>query len=116
MKFRARPTVIAFYVALITGCATPGTSHLGYAPPENSAKIRNEVVVSKPFDSVWDSFVRNLAKSFYVINNIDKQSRIINVSFATDTPETYADCGISTRTYSRGDENHTYKYNVASAS
>jgi hypothetical protein len=57
-----------------------------------------------------------LAKSFYVINNIDKQSRIINVSFSTDTPEAYVDCGITTRTYSRGDERQTYKYHLASAS
>jgi hypothetical protein len=116
MKLRASHAVIAFYAVLIAGCATPGTSNLSYAPPEKSAKLPNEMVVNKPFDAVWDSFVHNLAKSFYVINNIDKQSRIINVSFSTETPETYADCGISTRTYSRGDENHTYTYNVASTS
>jgi len=116
MKLRASLAVVAFYTVLIAGCATPGTSNFGYTPPENSAKIRNEIVVNKPFDVVWDSFVHSLAKSFYVINNIDKQSRIINVSFSTDTPETYADCGTSTRTSSRGDETHTYKYNVASTS
>src|SRR4030095_14702085 len=116
MKFRTKPTVIALYAAMITGCATPGTSNLSYAPPQTSTKIQNEVIVSKPFEAVWDSFVRELAKRFYVINNIDKQSRIINVSFSTDTAEAYIDCGIVTRTYSRGDERQTYKYHLASAS
>ena len=104
-------------LSIITiGCATPGTSTFDYTPPQKPTKIQNETIVSKPFETVWDSFVRELAKSFYVINNIDKQSRIINVSFSTDTPETYVDCGITTHTYSRGDERQTYKYNLASAS
>ena len=101
---------------MIAGCATPGTSTFSYTPPQNPTKIQNEIILSKPFEAVWDSFVRELAKSFYVINNIDKQSRIINVSFSTDTPEAYVDCGITTRIYSRGDERQTYKYQLASAS
>src|SRR4030095_2984850 len=116
MKFRTKPTVIALYAAMITGCATPGTSTLSYAPPQTSTKIQNEVIVSKPFEAVWDSFVRELAKSFYVINNLDKQSRVINLSFSTNTPEEYVDCGIITRTYSRGNHRRTYKYQVASTS
>jgi hypothetical protein len=116
MKFLNKTTILALYATMITGCATPGTSTLDYTPPQNPTKIQNELIVSKPFETIWDSFVRELAKSFYVINNIDKQSRIINVSFSTDTPETYVDCGITTRTYARGAETHTYKYNLASAS
>jgi len=116
MRLKTKLTIIALYAVMITGCATPGTSTFNYAPPQNSTKIQNEVIVSKPFEVVWDSLVRELAKSFYVINNIDKQSRIINVSFSTDTPEAYVDRGITTRTYSRGDERQTYKYNLASAS
>jgi hypothetical protein len=115
MRFWVRLIAIALSAAVAAGCATPGTSNIGYLPPENPTKMSNEVVVDKPFESVWDALVRDLAKSFYVINNIEKQSRLINVSFSTDAPETYVDCGTTTRTYARGDENQTYKYNVASS-
>jgi len=115
MRFETKPTIITLYAVMITGCATPGTSTINYAPPQNFTTIQNEIIVSKPFEAVWDSFVRELAKSFYVIK-LDKQSRVINLSFSTNTPEEYVDCGIITRTYSRGNHRRTYKYQVASAS
>ena len=115
MGFKTKPTIITLYAVMITGCATPGTSTINYAPPQNFTTIQNEIIVRKPFEAVWDSFVRELAKSFYVIK-LDKQSRVINLSFSTNTPEEYVDCGIITRTYSRGNHKRTYKYQVASAS
>lgn len=101
---------------ILSGCPMMGTSNRTYTSPEKLAQFKNEIFIEKPFEETWDALVRDLAKSFYVINNIDKQSRIINVSFATDTPEKYVDCGTSTRTYTRGDDNHTYTYNVAASS
>ena len=116
MRVKTKPTIITLYVVMITGCATPGTSTINYAPPQNFTTIQNEIIVSKPFEAVWDSFVRELAKGFYVVNKLDKQSRVVTLSFSTNTPEEYVDCGIITRTYSRGNHRRTYKYQVASAS
>ena len=57
--------------------------------------------------------MKELSKSFYVINNIDKESRIINISFSSNSPSEYVDCGKTHRTYTQGDKTETYDYDVA---
>jgi hypothetical protein len=44
-------------------------------------------------DAVWSQSVPRLGKNFFVINNIDRASGLINVSYSGD-PERYLDCGI----------------------
>lgn len=113
-KFMALYGLFVGIVALI-GCATPGRS--GYnIERTNIYPFKNEKIVNRPFNQVWDELVRDLAKSFFVINNIDKESRIINVSFNTETPEKFIDCGKTRRTYSRGKENEEYVYEIAASS
>jgi hypothetical protein len=51
-----------------------------------------------------------MAKSFFVINNIDKDSRIINLSYSSDKPQEYVDCGRTKRTYSDGKTTESYEY------
>jgi hypothetical protein len=97
---------------LIQGCAKPATSTARYTPP-TIKEVKNEVQVEEDFEIVWDRLVKNLSESFYVINNIEKASRLINVSFFTESPNDFADCGHSYRTFNQGPENKTYKYNSA---
>src|SRR5699024_5728367 len=70
-------------------------------------------VVSQPFNAVWDQLVERLATGFFVINNIDKASRLINLSFSTDTPDTYVDCGHSHRHFSFRKQSKDYNYVTA---
>jgi hypothetical protein len=113
-KFVRLIFVVAIFLFMI-GCATPGRS--GYVTERpNSRTFKNEKIVNRPFNQVWDDLVRDLAKSFFVINNIDKESRIINVSFNSETPEKFIDCGKTRRTYSRGKENEEYAYEIAASS
>ena len=104
--------VILSLVILLSGCATQGTNTFKYNP-STLLKIPNEITVSKPYSEVWDGLVKELSKSFYVINNIDKESRIINLSFSSSSPSDFVDCGKSYRTYKQGDKLETYNYNVA---
>ncbi|MBS3954497.1 MAG: hypothetical protein KGZ88_16220 [Methylomicrobium sp.] len=97
----------------LSGCATPGASKLDYSPPKVPDVHNNEVSIDESFDVVWDRLVGRLATGFFVINNIDKASRLINVSFSSDSPENYVDCGESTRKFSYQKEEKTYVYNVA---
>jgi hypothetical protein len=57
--------------------------------------------------------VANISASFFVINNIDKESRIINLSFSADDPEDYIDCGITERTSELNGEVKHFSYQVA---
>ena len=103
------------YVVVISGCATQGVNSMKYTEPE-MVKINNEITVDKPYSVVWDSLVKQISKSFYMINNIDKESRIINISFTVNNPENYVDCGKTTRTYGYNDKVESFQYDVAGAS
>jgi hypothetical protein len=89
----------------IAGCAT---SSMQYSPP-NKVSIVNSTKIAKPFDVVWDQLVRELSSDFFVINNIDKNSRLINISFSTNRPSDYIDCGRTVRAFNGiGGDSSTY--------
>ena len=100
---------------LFIGCATQGVNTIKYSENE-FVRVKNEKVVSRQQSQVWDGLVKELSKSFYVINNIDKASRIINISFYTDSPQEYVDCGRTYRTYTQGNKVENYEYDSARSS
>lgn len=110
MKF-----IYILLIALLSGCASQGINTLNYQE-HKKVDVPNEITVNAPYSEVWDILVRDLAKSFYIINNIDKESRIINVSFASTEPAEFADCGKSVRTYTEGKQTERYEYDVAGSS
>ena len=112
-QFRVLPPLIL--LALISGCAVKGISTMYYEEPSLKS-VENEIIVEKSFPQVWDKLVKGLAKSFYVINNIEKASRIINLSFSSNSPEDYINCGRIIRTYEQGKESKRYEYNLAASS
>jgi len=111
---RCYRTFCVILAAFLTSCVTVQSAYQYQEPKPISTS--NEVVINRPFSEVWDVLVGNLAKSFFVINNVEKESRIINVSFLTDTPESYIDCGRSHRTTQVGEESKSYDYAVAESS
>jgi hypothetical protein len=100
----------------LAGCATVTPSDFGYAPPGGDSVVKNESLVSSSFDETWDRLVARLSSSFFVINNIDKASRLINVSFTTEEPQQYLNCGTTTRHFEHLNENRDYSYPVAGSS
>lgn len=106
MNFRISATLSAIVIGL-AGCAT---STMNYAPPVDH-KVQNSKFVARPFDAVWDSLVKELSRDFFIINNIDRNSRLINISFSSQRPSDFVDCGNSHRTFKnvRGEQNYIYK-------
>lgn len=102
-------------ISTLSGCAIQGVSTSQYQEGTKQP-IKNEIIVDGSYSEVWDLLVKDLAKSFYVINNIDKESRIINVSFSTPDPEEYVDCGRTSRTFKEGDQVERYDYAIAGKS
>jgi hypothetical protein len=102
-----------FLAIALSGCAPTAISKLEYLPPKTSDVKVNEVSINEPFDTVWDRLVGRLATGFFVINNIDKASRLINVSFSSDSPESYVDCGQTIREFHFQNEEQKYVYNFA---
>lgn len=104
--------IIISSLLIISGCAIQGKNTMNYTAP-TPLQVQNEIVVPQPYTVVWDKLVKGLSRSFFVINNIDRESRIINISFSTNAPADYIDCGTNHRTYTQGEKVETYDYEVA---
>lgn len=96
---------------ILAACAG---SSFNYTPPSNISTPKNEIVIDEPFEKVWDRLVKNLSAEFFVVNSIEKASRIINVSIASTEPGRFVDCGHSRRTFTnvRGGQ-QVYNYATA---
>lgn len=91
------------------GCVS---STFKYVPPIEG-KVENTKRVARQFDVVWDNLVRQLSSDFFVINNIDKNSRLINLSFSAQRPSQYVDCGQTFRTFTNARGEQQYSYDTA---
>ncbi len=94
------------------GCAS---AKVDYFPPSNLETPENELTVSEPFEKIWDRMVKNLSADFFVINNIEKASRLINVSFSSDQPSRYVNCGRSKRVFTGAAGTQVYQYETANS-
>jgi hypothetical protein len=73
----------------IGGCVS---GNFNYVRPANQSPAANSKTVEKSREAVWTALIPRLGKQFYVINNLDKSSGLVNVSYSGD-PERYVDCG-----------------------
>jgi len=74
---------------LLAGCAS---TQYAIQPPAAANAQNASKVIEKPKDVVWDEAVAKLGQRFFVINNLEKSSGLINLSYSGD-PEKYVDCG-----------------------
>lgn len=109
MKKRIYLSVFAGSVFLM-GCA----GSLSYTLPEKQSNNQNSVTVNKPIDAVWKGIVPELGKKFFVINNLDKSSGLINISYTGD-PEKYIDCGRINSYVKNARGERTYDFPAAKA-
>jgi hypothetical protein len=91
------------FCAALSGCA----GHYNYAKPAARSYQPNAVTVNLSKDSLWKKLIPAISKEFFVINNLDKESGLINVSYSGD-PERYVDCGILTSYVSNARGERTY--------
>lgn len=94
-----RLILILLFSAFVAGCVKVDYIR-PTAQPTPSANVK---LINKPRELVWNASVPELSKRFFVINNLDKSSGLINVSYTGD-PEKYIDCGqitlyVGERTY-----------------
>jgi hypothetical protein len=97
--------------AVLTGCA----GKLDYVRPSAPLRHDNSIVVDKPRDAVWNAMIPALGKQFFVINNLDKSSGLINISYSGD-PQLYVDCGRVTSYVKNARGERTYDFAGATAS
>jgi hypothetical protein len=96
---------------ILGGCA----GQQSYVRPASSMQPgSNMVLIPKSRDVVWNAAVPALSKQFFVINNLDKSSGLINVSYTGD-PEKYVDCGRVTSYVKNARGERTYEFAGAAA-
>jgi hypothetical protein len=95
---------------LLAGCA----GKVDYIRPNTQTVGSNVKVIDKPRDAVWNAAVPELGKRFFVINNLDKSSGLINISYSGD-PEKYIDCGRITSYVKNARGERTYNFPGAKA-
>lgn len=80
-----------------------------YTPPRAYSQTQNTVTVDSSKDDVWKKLIVSLGKNFFVINNMDKESGFINISYNGD-PELFVDCGVisSYVKNARGERTYTF--------
>jgi len=87
--------ILAMFLPIMFGGCVSG----GYIPPNIQAeKGRNTITVDKSYDETWQSFIEYASSTFFEIENFEKASGLLTLSFgATDASE-YIDCGTFKKT------------------
>lgn len=84
---------IFLFLVFLSGCAGQFT----YTPPGSPAPGSNSIILNESKDVIWTKMIPKLGERFFTINNLDKSSGLVNITYKGD-PEAYVDCG---RTESR---------------
>lgn len=110
-----RSSLFLLFVILLTLCASGcATGSYKYTPPSEKFGKDYVDVVDKNIDDVWQASVSYVADTFFVLDNIVKDSYLINLSFSVDKPEEYIDCGQFDSTVKNARGERTYRFESAS--
>ena len=71
------------------------TENIGkYVPPNiNDTNFKNSVITNKNFDDTWTSVIDFVNDSFFKIENFEKDSGLLTLSFGSKEAENFIDCG-----------------------
>ena len=106
-----RPWFVLGIAVVVAACA--GKQEY-FRPSAAAAPGQNVKEIAKSRDAVWTAAVPELGKRFFVINNLDKASGLINISYSGD-PEKYIDCGRITSYVQNARGERTYDFPGAKA-
>ena len=83
---------------LLSSCALEKvklTENIGkYVPPNiDDTNFKNSTISNKNFEETWNSLVDFVNDSFFKIENLDKGSGLLTLSFGAKEAEKFIDCG-----------------------
>ena len=83
---------------LLSSCAVDKkklTENVGkYDPPSiDDTNFKNSLITNKNFEETWTSVIDFLTDSFFKIENLDKDSGLLTLSFGSKETENFIDCG-----------------------
>ena len=83
---------------LLSSCAVEKkklTENVGkYVPPNiDDTNFKNSVITNKNFEETWTSVIDFVNDSFFKIENSEKDSGLLTLSFGSKEAEKFIDCG-----------------------
>ena len=71
------------------------TENVGkYVPPNiDDTNLKNSLITNKNFDETWTSVLDFVSDSFFKIENLEKDSGLLTLSFGSIEAEKFIDCG-----------------------
>ncbi len=71
------------------------TENVGkYVPPNtDDTNFKNSVITNKSFDETWTSVIDFVNDSLFKIENLEKDSGLVTLSFGSKETENFIDCG-----------------------
>ena len=83
---------------LLSSCAVEKeklTENIGkYVPPNiDDTNFKNSTISNKNFDETWNSLLDFVNDSFFKIENLEKDSGLLTLSFGAKEAEKFIDCG-----------------------
>lgn len=77
--------------------------------------IETSRTFNAPYDKVWKATVDSIGQSFFVLENIEKDSGIMSISFSSKTPSDYIDCGTVTDSGKINGKDYSFSFEAASS-
>ena len=81
--------MIVYFLGVLVGCGTVKYN----IPLDRPLGSERKIVINKGKDEVWNKLLQGVAERFFSINNIEKDSGFMNLSFRADNAELYVNCG-----------------------
>jgi len=88
-----KSAIILFLATLIlASCAVAPTT---YTPPSDAsvAASKYTVILDKSFNEAWAALISHAASSFFAIDQFEKDSGLMTLSFGSSNPAQFVDCG-----------------------
>jgi len=80
-------SVIIVFITLFIASASASAV---YTPPaQNNSEKQFSKIINKPYDEVWDNLINYAASTYFGIENFEKESGLLTLSFGASNPEEY---------------------------
>lgn len=78
-------SILLIGMVMAVGCISAN-----YTPPVHTDKKQKYVtVVNAPYDEVWSQLIQYSGKTFFAIDNFEKESGLMTLSFGASNPQRY---------------------------
>lgn len=103
----------ATIVVLLTGCVSGRVNYIPFSDIQTD-KSSYERVIDENIEIVWKAAITYIGKTFFVLDNVLRDSYLINASFSADDPTRYIECGQIESTVSSLRDRRSYVFPAAS--